>query len=86
MPTVSWETHYVGSIRAIRSQQLDGYLLKSLDIIDLPATHQVGEESMILTRCVNKTKICIWRLSNKGRMVQLGTYNKSNEGHLRVPG
>ena len=43
-PRVSWESHYVGSIRGIRASHLDGYLLKSLDVINQPASHYVDPE------------------------------------------
>lgn len=84
IPKVAWETHYVGSIRAIRAQHLDGYLLKSLDIIDLPANHVVDPETMLLTKCVGNSKICMWRLSNGGSTVQLGYFNKTNPAHERL--
>ena len=46
-PKVSWESHYVGSIRGIRASHLDGYLLKSLDLIDVPADRETERPSAL---------------------------------------
>jgi hypothetical protein len=76
-PSVSWESHYVGSIRGIRASHLDGFLLKSLDFINLPASHFIDPEGMLIMPCGNgwpdsPQQRCIFRLSNKGQIVQLG--------------
>jgi hypothetical protein len=73
-PTVSWESHYVGSIRGIRASHLDGYLLKSLDVIDLPASYIVDPVS----RCFRLTPLqnCLftpdlqWQFRGKWRILQ----------------
>eukprot|EP01043_Picozoa_sp_COSAG02_P008201 COSAG02_NODE_258_length_26815_cov_12.034998_18_plen_356_part_00 len=77
-PSVSWESHYVGSIRGIRASHLDGFLLKSLDFINLPASHFIDPEGMLITPCgsgwpESPQQRCIFRLSNKGNIVQLGS-------------
>ena len=77
-PSVSWESHYVGSIRGIRASHLDGFLLKSLDFINLPASHFIDPEGMLITPCGSgwpdtPQQRCIFRLSNKGKIVQLGS-------------
>lgn len=76
-PSVSWESHYVGSIRGIRASHLDGFLLKSLDFINLPASHFIDPEGMLIMPCgegwpTSPQQRCILRLSNKGTIVQLG--------------
>jgi hypothetical protein len=93
-PSVSWESHYVGSIRGIRASHLDGFLLKSLDFINLPASHFIDPEGMMIVPCGEgegrpesssssslPTQRCIFRLSNKGAIVQLGQWNEADPKH-----
>ena len=58
---VSWESRYVGSVRAINAGLLDSYLLKSLDAA--PTTHTVAE-NMLVHPCGGKDgappKVCVF--------------------------
>ena len=58
-PSVSWESHYVGSIRGIRASHLDGFLLKSLDFINLPASHFIDPEGMLIIPCGRGWPRCV---------------------------
>ena len=81
-PSVSWESHYVGSVRGIRASHLDGFLLKSLDFINLPASHFIDPEGMLISPCgEGAAQRCIFRLSNKGEIVQLGQWNEADPKH-----
>lgn len=89
-PKFSWETHYVGSIRAIRMHHFDRYLLKSIDAFDLPAGYQAEADRMHILDCTLPTddhpKKCMFKLSASkvggkvvnGSTVYLGWWNSSD--------
>ena len=60
-PHTSWESRYVGSLRAIRTATLDGYLLKSLDALPLNNQIVATKERLMIRPCAN-SQLCLFHL------------------------
>ena len=60
-PHNSWESRYVGSLRAIRTSHLDGYLLKSLDGLPLADGIVASKDRLLVKQCYGM-KLCLFHL------------------------
>ena len=60
-PHTSWESRYVGSLRAIRTATLDGYLLKSLDALPLNNQIVATKERLMIRPCADN-QLCLFHL------------------------
>lgn len=60
-PHSSWESRYVGSLRAIRTGHLDGYLLKSLDGMPLADGIVAAKDRIMVKKCYGE-KLCLFHL------------------------
>ena len=60
-PHNSWESRYVGSLRAIRTGHLDGYLLKSLDGLPLGNSIVATKDRLMIKPCFD-TQLCMFLL------------------------
>ena len=61
-PHTSWESRYVGSLRAIRTGHLDAYLLKSLDGLPLADGIVAAKDRLMVKRCYQGKQLCLFHL------------------------
>ena len=85
---VSWESRYVGHIRAINAAPLDAYLLKSLDSVAATPTAQ----GCIMVKCgAGRSKVCLFlkapdsiKTDVDTEMIHLGTYSTRDEWAVKL--
>ena len=73
---VSWESRYVGNVRAINAGLFDSYLLKSLDGVAASPDAQ----GAIMAKCgpeseTEESKICVFVKTDNGNTVHAGRYS-----------
>ena len=47
---MSWETHYVGNLRAINMLPIDNYQLKSQDVMHMPSPVGLTADTTVVTK------------------------------------
>eukprot|EP01045_Picozoa_sp_COSAG04_P004322 COSAG04_NODE_186_length_21024_cov_6.326069_8_plen_550_part_00 len=85
-PHASWESRYVGSLRAIRTGVLDGYLLKSLDVMPLRNFAVASPDQMAIRPCFD-TKVCLFAVTVKKRALGPCTWlvhNRADEAQTAL--
>ena len=77
-PYTSWESRYDGNLRAVRANILDGYLLKSLDLLPLGNQIEATPDRMMMHRCYGD-KVCLFTMPGRQhphhKHVVLGFYD-----------
>ena len=76
LPT-SWESRYIGALRATRTAVLDGYMMGALDSLPVSGKVVAEPERMMIVKCFGERR-CLFDLSrdaNGDQVVQLGYYD-----------
>ena len=75
-PYASWESRYDGNLRAIRANILDGYLLKSLDLLPMANQIEATPDRMTIHKCGDK--VCMFTMPGKSHPAHHG--NRASGG------
>jgi hypothetical protein len=80
LPT-SWESRYIGALRATRTAVLDGYMMGALDSLPVSGSVVADPERMMIIKCFGKRK-CLFDLSRDSagnHVVNLGYFDPEND-------
>ena len=79
LPT-SWESRYIGALRATRTAVLDGYMMGALDSLPVSGSVVADPERMMIIKCFGERK-CLFDLSRDSagnHVVHLGYFDPAN--------
>eukprot|EP01051_Picozoa_sp_SAG22_P004212 SAG22_NODE_220_length_14862_cov_73.769424_3_plen_864_part_00 len=90
-PFASWESRYDGNLRAIRTNILDGYLLKSLDLLPLANQIVIQPDRVTMHRCYGD-KICMFlkpgnrhpQVQRDGDIAMIGIHVPEDEKQVKL--
>eukprot|EP01043_Picozoa_sp_COSAG02_P050884 COSAG02_NODE_5284_length_4472_cov_2.774525_7_plen_417_part_00 len=80
LPT-SWESRYIGALRATRTAVLDGYMMGALDSLPVSGSVVADPERMMIIKCFGERK-CLFDLSRDSagnHVVNLGYFDPDNQ-------